>query len=50
VIAELRQGRLAIGEDLTDLRTPASSGWQAASNRVLLQLDELRRRADVEEP
>ena len=47
VIAALRQRRLAIGESLNDLRMTAGSGWHDTRNRVLLQLDELKRSADV---
>jgi DNA anti-recombination protein RmuC len=47
VIAELRQHRLAIEEDLADARETAGSGWLDTKSRVLQQLDELKRKADA---
>jgi hypothetical protein len=47
VIADLRRNRLAIGESLSELSAAAGSGWHDTGDRVLLQFDDLRGRADA---
>ena len=46
-VTDLRQRRVSIGKNLSDVGTAAGDGWRGAKARVLAELDELKTKADA---